>query len=85
MTSIFSESEGRKIIIGVVHLLPLPGSPRWAGDFDKVLEHAKADTRALSSGGVHAIIVENFGDVPLQRGSVGPHTVAAMTRAVFWL
>jgi len=71
-----------KAIIGVVHLLPLPGSPRWQGDFENVLRHARQDAEALASGGVSGIIVENFGDVPLRRSHVGPETVAAMTLAV---
>ncbi|MCI0439496.1 MAG: BtpA/SgcQ family protein [Chloroflexi bacterium] len=71
-----------KAIIGVAHLLPLPGSPRWGGDLEKVLDRAREDARALASGGVSAIIVENFGDAPLEKETVGPHTVAAMTLAV---
>jgi hypothetical protein len=71
-----------KAIIGMVHLLPLPGSPGWEGDLRKVLDRARRDAEALASGGVHGIIVENFGDAPFHRGQVGPHTVAAMTLAV---
>jgi membrane complex biogenesis BtpA family protein len=37
---------------------------------------------ALAQGGVDAIIVENFGDVPFVRDRVSAHTVAAMTLAV---
>jgi hypothetical protein len=71
-----------KIIIGVVHLPPLPGSPRWSGDFASVLDHAKRDAEALAVGGVDGIIVENFGDAPMRKGAVGPETVASMTLAV---
>ena len=31
----------------MVHLLPLPGSPRWGGSLDAVVERAVADARAL--------------------------------------
>jgi membrane complex biogenesis BtpA family protein len=79
LTHLFGSS---KVIIGVVHLLPLPGSPGWEGDLHKVLERARRDAEALASGGANGIIVENFGDVPFHRGQVGPHTVAAMTLAV---
>ena len=71
-----------KVVIGVVHLLPLPGSPRWKGDLGEVLDGATSDARALATGGVDAIIVENYGDTPLEAGAVGPHTAAAMTLAV---
>ena len=70
-----------KILIGVVHLLPLPGSPRWGGDLTTVLRRAVADARAYQSGGAHAVFVENFGDVPFTKASVGPETVAAMAAA----
>ena len=47
-----------------------------------MLEHARRDAKALATGGVNGIIVENYGDAPLHRGRVGPHTVSAMTLAV---
>ncbi|GIT14229.1 MAG: hypothetical protein CM1200mP35_10490 [Chloroflexota bacterium] len=31
---------GSKIFVGVVHLPPLPGSPRWEGDMAKILSQA---------------------------------------------
>jgi membrane complex biogenesis BtpA family protein len=43
---------------------------------------ALADARALASGGVHAIMVENFGDAPFHATTVEPVTIAAMTRII---
>ncbi len=71
----------QKALIGVVHLRPLPGSPRWGGDLNAVIDCAVADARAYERGGAHAIIIENFGDVPFTKHSVGPETVAAMSAA----
>ena len=71
-----------KALIGVVHLLPLPGSPTWGGDMQPVLERARREAGILASEGAAGIIVENFGDVPFHPGPVGPETVAAMTLAV---
>ena len=73
---------GGKALIGVVHLLPLPGSPRWQGDIRSVLERAGQEAAILAAEGAHGIIVENFGDAPFHPGPVGPETVAAMTLAV---
>lgn len=67
-----------KLFIGVVHLAPLPGAPAWHGNIDRVINHAVADAVALNRGGAHALFIENFGDVPFTKGSVGPETVAAM-------
>jgi uncharacterized protein len=71
-------SRGRRILIAVVHLLPLPGSPRWGDNFDKVKQSAVDDARACQDGGADGIILENFGDAPFCKGSVPPETVAAM-------
>jgi uncharacterized protein len=67
-----------KPVIGMVHLLPLPGSPRWQGSMDQVLERACRDAGCYQNAGFHAVLVENYGDVPFASGRVGPHTVAAM-------
>ena len=68
-----------RTVIGMVHLVPLPGSPRWAGSMRDVLASALADARALIEGGVDALLVENFGDAPFTPGRVEPATVAAMS------
>ena len=65
----------------MVHLLPLPGSPQWAGNMDAVLDRARRDAEALATGGCDLLLVENMGDVPYLRGQVAPETVAAMSRA----
>ena len=78
MTILSKSREGAKEIIGVVHLLPLPGSPGWKGDLDSVVEHALRDTEALARGGIDAVIFENFGDVPFLSGPVPAETIAAM-------
>src|SRR2546423_13556039 len=70
------------LVVGVVHLPPLPGSPRWGGDFAAVVARARADLLALAGGGVDAAIVENFGDAPFRPRAVEPETGAAMARAL---
>jgi len=66
----------------MVHLGPLPGSPRHTGEFDRVLERAVDDARILAASGFDAVMVENFGDAPFFADDVPKATVAAMTRAV---
>lgn len=67
--------------LGMIHLGPLPGSPRFSGDFDAVLRAAVEDLDALFKGGADGAVVENFGDAPFHPDSVPPVTVAAMTAA----
>ncbi|HWH68879.1 MAG TPA: BtpA/SgcQ family protein, partial [Candidatus Sulfotelmatobacter sp.] len=70
-----------KLLFGVVHLQPLPGSPRSRGDLEAIIRFAVKDAQAYERGGAHALIIENFGDVPFTQASVGPETVAAMAAA----
>jgi hypothetical protein len=72
----------RTPIIGVVHLLPLPTSPRWGGSLKAVIDRAEQEATALSSGGVDGIIVENFFDAPFCKSQVDPAVVSAMTVVV---
>ncbi len=69
-------------IIGVVHLLPLPTSPRWGGSLKAVINRAEQEATALASGGVDGIIVENFFDAPFTKHHVDPAVVSAMTLIV---
>lgn len=71
-----------KAIIGVVHLLPLPGSSRWDGDLQGVIDRAVKDANSLEMGGIHGVIVENYGDVPFRKSNVLPSTISALTLVV---
>lgn len=73
---------GRFALLGMVHLLPLPGSAGWAGSMDEVLSTAVTDARALVDAGFDGMIVENYGDAPFLPGSLPPETVAALALAV---
>ena len=65
-------------LIGVLHLPPLPGSPRWGGDMEAVKRWALADAAAYIGGGAAGLVLENFGDGPFFAGAVPAETVAAM-------
>lgn len=68
-------------LIGVIHLAPLPGSPRGTQALEQIIDAAVADARAYVAGGAEALIVENFGDAPFFKTQVEPHTTAAMALA----
>lgn len=67
--------------VGVIHLKPLPGAPRWAGSMKAVIRAAVGDAVAFEKGGADAVIIENFGDVPFTKDRVPAETVAAMAVA----
>jgi len=68
-------------LVGMVHLLPLPGSPGYQGSMHAVIDTAVSDATALASAGFPALMIENFGDTPFYADSVPAETVAAMTMA----
>ena len=73
----------RAVVIGVVHLRPLPGSPSYGGEAPRVVyDLALADARAYAEAGFDGVIVENHGDVPfLKPEFLGPETAAMMAVA----
>jgi membrane complex biogenesis BtpA family protein len=73
----------RKPIIGVIHLPPLPGAPRYDGQpMREIYAYAETDAKTLSQGGVDGIILENASDMPFARPEhIGPSTVSALTAA----
>ena len=73
--------EVSKPIIGVIHLLPLPGSPGYKGSgIRSVIRRALNDAELLVAGGVDGLLVENAGDVPyLTDQLIDYETVAAFS------
>jgi uncharacterized protein len=71
----------RRVVIGVVHCVPLPGAPDYEGDPpDALIERAIADATAYAQGGVHGLIVENHGDIPFAKpDDIGQETAAMMS------
>lgn len=69
-------------LVGMVHLLPLPGSPAYAASMQQVVEDAVDRAQTLEQAGFGALMIENFGDVPFHAGTVPAVTVAAMTACV---
>jgi len=68
-----------KPLIGMVHLLPLPGSPRYEGDgILRALDAALRDAKALQNGGFDGMLIENYGDSPFKPAPTDPETVASM-------
>ncbi len=65
-------------VVGMLHLPPLPGSPRAAMRLEAIRDHVLRDAEALVSGGIDGLMLENYGDVPFTAGRVGIDTVAAM-------
>jgi membrane complex biogenesis BtpA family protein len=67
------------MLVGVIHLPALPGSPNNTLTAAACARGAAVDAAVLADAGFDAIIVENFGDTPFFASKVPAVTVAAMT------
>lgn len=69
----------RPILIGMLHVPPLPGSPQATLSFSAIRDFVMRDAEALVEGGITNLMIENFGDTPFFPGTVPFHTVAHLT------
>ena len=75
--AIFSRN---KVVIGVIHCDPFPGTPKYRGkSVSGIVERALRDAENYISGGVHGLIIENHGDIPFSKPEdIGHETSALM-------
>ncbi len=70
-----------RALIGMVHLRPLPSSPRATQCVRDIAKHAVEEARILAACGFDAILIENMHDAPYMLRGVEPETIAAFTRS----
>jgi membrane complex biogenesis BtpA family protein len=71
----------RGALVGMLHLRPLPGAPKYSPEegVDGAAEQAIREARLLVNAGFDGLIVENGWDIPfVPPERVGPETAAAM-------
>lgn len=78
------QKSGLPLLIGVVHIPPLPGSPQnQYNDSYSALQFAGhtalQEAELLQKSGFQGIIIENFGDAPFYKSKVPPETIASMS------
>src|SRR5262245_48868143 len=71
-----------KFLAAMVAVLPLPGSPLYNGDDQKVMEQALADLDVYKEAGVNSIIFENDHDLPYIQPPLDEKGIALMTKIV---
>ena len=54
-------------LIGVLHLPPLPGSPRAALAMEEVWEFVRKEAAIYREEGLDGLLLENHGDAPFPR------------------
>ena len=68
----------QKTIIAMIHVDPLPGTPKSKGSMADVISKARKEALQYKEAGVDMLAIENMHDVPFDR-NVGPEIVAAMS------
>lgn len=68
-----------KPIIGMVHVLALPGTPRHSQPLKIIIKSAVNEAKILVENGVQSVMLENMHDIPYLKRNVGPEIIAAMT------
>src|SRR5215472_16236412 len=71
-----------KPLIACIHLLPLPGSPRYAGTMRAVYDTALAEAAIFARHAIDGLIVENFRDMPFYPRKLPAETLAALARDI---
>ncbi len=70
---------GCRALVGMIHLPPLPGSTNYMGQsFDRIIEQAVDDARALHTAGFRAGIIQNTHDLPFS-AIAPPETIAFLS------
>lgn len=73
----------KKVVIGMVHLLPLPGTPFYQeGNVERTLDKAVADATALCAGGADGCLIQTVDRVYPTTDEADYARVAAMATVV---
>ncbi|MAT81999.1 MAG: phosphorybosylanthranilate isomerase [Phycisphaerae bacterium] len=80
MTSFPEQLPSGGLLIGMVHVRALPGTPRHDLPVDEIERIALHEAMTLADAGFDAILIENMHDLPYLNRNVGPEIVSGMTR-----
>ena len=79
----FNSLGKKKVIIGLVHLLPLPGTPFYQEENEKLaLDKALADAKALEEGGADGCLIQTVDRIYPLGDAVDYARIAAMANIV---
>jgi membrane complex biogenesis BtpA family protein len=67
----------QKTIIGMIHVDPLPGTPKASSRMPEVIAKARQEALVYTDAGIDVLMIENMHDVPFAR-KIGPEISAAM-------
>lgn len=68
-----------KPVIGMIHVVALPGTPGGTSAPDWILDQALQEAAVYRESGIDALAIENMHDVPYLNGRAGPEIIAMMS------
>ncbi len=68
-----------KPIIGMIHTLGLPGTPKNKVSVSAIVEKALEELEIYKAAGIDSVMIENMHDIPYLKRVVGPEITASMT------
>ncbi|WP_297486709.1 BtpA/SgcQ family protein [Thermococcus sp.] len=85
MTHKFQKIFGnKKAVIGMIHLQALPGTPKYDGSTNQIIEKALNEACTYQQAGIDALMIENMHDVPYTKNDVG-HEISSLTAIIAYL
>jgi len=67
-----------KLVIGMIHVDALPGTPRYGGNVNQIIRNAIEEALIYKNAGIKGIMIENMHDVPYLNNSAGPEITSTM-------
>lgn len=68
-----------KPVIGVIHVVALPGTPNYNGNVKEIIDHAKKEALIYKENNVDVIVIENMHDIPYLKRKAGPEITSMMS------
>jgi len=69
--------KNKKVVIGMIHVQSLPGTPNSKSSPDKIIEKAVEEAKIYKKNGINVVAIENMHDVPYVKNP-GPEVVSLM-------
>jgi len=71
----------RQVIVGMIHLKALPGTPNYKNNDTEIIEATLKEAQIYKKAGIDALAIENMHDVPYIKNDVG-HEISAMMTVI---
>ena len=68
-----------KAVVGMIHVDALPGTPKYKGDVEGIINSAVKEAIIYKNSGIDAIAIENMHDIPYLKRNVGHEIISLIS------